>query len=164
MKKQLLTGLLFVSFLQTGCTNNVQQNVIKEDNEFSSLKVCKVSSIDSVYCHCSELFENLMKHPDDKRYYALENVFSSSDIYSESLLYSLVAANRLGVEVAIIRVANCISEELSNPTIGKNTKEISMYYLKKWASRTKYKRAKQIVENFDTMSIKDRGIIVPAIT
>ncbi len=164
MKKRLLTGLLFVSFLQTGCTNNIQQNITKKDNESSSLKACRVFGIDSVYCHCSELFEDLMKHPDDKRYYALENAFSSSDIYSESLLYSLVAANKLGVDVAIIRVANCISEELSNPTIGKNTKEISLYYLKKWASRTKYKRAKLIVENFDTMSIKDRGIIVPAIT
>ena len=146
MKKQLLTGLLFVSFLQTEYTNNIQQSTTIKDSDSASLKACDVVSIDSIYCHCTELFEDLMKHPDDKRYYALENVFSSADIYSESLLYSLVAANRLGVEVAIIRVANCISEELSNPTIGKNTKEISMYYLKKWASRTKYKRAKQIVE------------------
>lgn len=163
MKEITLIGLLLVFVLQIGCTNNVQRINSNKNNESASHELYVVADNDSVYNHGLELFEDLIKNPDEKRYYALENVFLYADIPSELLLYSLVAANKLGLEVAMIRVANYISESLSNPNIGKNTKEISLFYLKKWASRTKYKRAKHIIDVFDSLSTNDSGIIVPAI-
>ena len=163
MKDIILIGLLLIYVLHTGCTNNSQRNDSNKDNESVSQELTEVADNESVYKHSSELFKDLIKHPDNKRYYALENSFLYADIPSELLLYSLAAANKLGVEVATIRVANYISESLSNPNVCKNTKEISSYYLRKWASRTNHKRAKQIINIFDSLSSNERNLIIPTI-
>ena len=87
-----------------------------------------------------------------------------ADEYSESLLYCLVASNKLGIDVAKIRVASCLSESLSNPNVGQNSKGLSLSYLKKWASCTKHKRGKQIIERFESLTMNENQIRVPTIT
>lgn len=165
MKRNILIGLLLLSLQQTGCTNNVQQNKSNEDNRSTKFNIDKVANIDSSYYHlCSEKFESLIKHPDDKHFHELMNEFHYADEYSESLLYCLVASNKLGIDVAKIRVASCLSESLSNPNVGQNSKDLSLSYLKKWASCTKHKRGKQIIERFESLTMNENQIRVPTIT
>ena len=89
MKEIFLIGLFLIYVSQTGCTNNAQQKNSNRDNEFVSQGLNEVADNDSVYNHSIELFKKLIKKPDDKRYYALENTFLYADIPSELLLYSL---------------------------------------------------------------------------
>ncbi len=172
MKKINLTGLLLVSLLLTECVNkaqkvecvdNMQQNEQTKSNEPINF-IDEASGSDSVYNLCSKKFANLLKHPDENHFFELENEFVYADESSESLLYNLVAANKLGIDVAKIRVANCLTLSLSNPYIGKNTKEIALFYLKKWESSTKHKRGKQIIERFESSSKDEAEFIVPVIT
>ena len=164
MKINILAGLLFISFLQTECANNVQQNKQIKDDEFTNLIIGEPVVVDSVYSLCSEKFLNLINNPNDELFFELENVFVYTDNYSESLLYNLVAANRLGLDVAKIRVANCLTQSLSNPNVGKKSKEIALFYLKKWESCTKHKRGKQIIDRFEALSNDNNEMIVPVIT
>lgn len=162
MKKIVLISSLFVLFLQTGCTDNVQpQKANRESTNFKSGELTDVNSV--YYSHCLEKFAHLIETPSNKQFFELENVFNEADDYSESLLFNLVAANKFGLDVAKIRVANCLSESLSNPNIGKNSKKISLYYLRKWESRTKHKRGKQIIERFESMPTNKTGIRVSKI-
>lgn len=171
MKVNILTILLLISLPQAGCTsdvqqnrcaNNVQQNKQNKKNEPISLLID--AEVDSVYNLCSKKFANLIKHPNEKLFFELEDEFNLADEYSESLLYNLVAANKLGLDIAKIRVANCLTQSLSNPYIGKNSKEIALFYLKKWASSTKHKRGKQILERFESLSANETEFMVPVIT
>ena len=162
MKKILFTGL-FVSFLQTGCTTNVQQCTTKIDNDSASIQACEDVGTDQVYYRCSELFASLMKNPSEKLFYEIESEFDFAH-YSESLLYNLVAANKLGIDVAKMRVASSLTYSLNIPNIGKNSKEIALHYLKKWESSTKHKRGKEIIGRFEASSGDDIKMIISSIT
>ena len=173
MKMKTLTGLLLVAILQTACVNNAQKtecvdNVQKteqtKNKEPISSIIDEASDPDSVYSLCSKKFANLLKHPDEKHFFELENEFEYADGFSELLLYYLVAANKLGLDVANIRVANSLTQSLSNPNVGKHTKEIALFYLKKWESSTRHKRGKWIIERFDSLSSDETEFIVPEIT
>ncbi len=164
MKINILTGLLLISFLQTECTKNVQQNKSKENDESVSLIIDEVVSTDSIYYLCSEKFASLIKNPSEKLFFELENEFDYADEYSETLLYNLVAANKLGIDVAKIRVANSLTHSLNIPNIGKRSKQIALFYLKKWESSTKHKRGKEFIERFESLSNDDIEMAVPAIT
>lgn len=122
MKINILTGLLLISFLQTECAKNVQQNKSKENNEPVSLIIDEVVSTDSIYYLCSEKFASLIKNPSEKLYLEIEKGFNFAQ-YSESLLYNLVAANKLGIDVAKMRVAFSLTYSLNIPNIGKNSKK-----------------------------------------
>ena len=162
MKNRILTGLLFVSFLQTGCTNNVRQSYSNKDNESASFDTCVVVGIDSVYYHCSEKFASLIKNPNEKLYLEIVGVFNYAQ-YPEPLLYSLVAANKLGIDVAKMGVACYLTYSLSIPNIGKSSKEIALLYLKEWESCTKHKRGKEIIERFEALSNDDIEMVISAI-
>ena len=163
-KKHIISvavALLFVLYLQTGCTDNVHPQ--KSNNPSHSLEPDNITDAD-YYRHCLEKFTQLIKTPDNIQFFELEYVFNEADEYSESLLFNLVVSNRLGLDVAKIRVACCLSESLSNPNISKNSKEISLYYLKKWESSTQHKRGKQIIERFESIPTNETGIRFPKIT
>ena len=173
MKIKTLIGLLLVDFLQTACVNNAQKtecvdNVQKTEQTKNDEPIVSIidetSDPDSVYSSCSKKFADLMKHPDEKHFFELENEFEYADDGSELLLYYLVAANKLGLDVAKIRVANSLTQSLSNPNVGKHTKEIALFYLKKWESSTRHKRGKMMIELFDSLSTDETEFIVPEIT
>lgn len=164
MKINILIGLFLISFLQTECANNAQQNKSKENDEPVNLIIDEVVTTDSVYYLCSEKFASLIKNPNEKLFFELENEFDYADNNSELLLYYLVAANKLGLDVAKIRVANCLTQSLSCPNIGKNSREIALFYLKKWESSTKHKRGKEIIERFEASSDDDIEMVISAIT
>lgn len=163
MKINILIGLFLISFLQTECANNAQQNKSKENDEPVNLIIDEVVTTDSVYYLCSEKFASLIKNPNEKLFFELENEFDYADNNSELLLYYLVAANKLGLDVAKIRVANCLTQSLSCPNIGKNSREIALFYLKKWESSTKHKRGKEIIERFESLLTDEGKTIVPVI-
>lgn len=163
MKINILIGLFLISFLQTECANNAQQNKSKENDEPVNLIIDEVVTTDSVYYLCSEKFASLIKNPNEKLFFELENEFDYADNNSELLLYYLVAANKLGLDVAKIRVANCLTQSLSCPNIGKNSREIALFYLKKWESNTKHKRGKEIIERFESLLTDEGKTIVPVI-
>ena len=163
MKINILIGLFLISFLQTECANNAQQNKSKENDEPVNLIIDEVVTTDSVYYLCSEKFASLIKNPNEKLFFELENEFDYADNNSELLLYYLVAANKLGLDVAKIRVANCLTQSLSCPIFGKNSREIALFYLKKWESSTKHKRGKEIIERFESLLTDEGKTIVPVI-
>lgn len=163
MKKLIFTGLLFVSFILTGCSTNVQQSTTIKDNDSASLKACEVVGTDQVYYRCSERFAKLIKNPSEKLYIEIESEFDFAQ-YSESLLYNLVAANKLGIDVAKMRVAFSLTYSLNIPNIGKNSKEIALHYLKKWESSTKHKRGKEIIGRFEASSADDIEMVISSIT
>lgn len=163
MKIKILTGLLLISILQTECANNVQQSKSKENDEPVGLIIDEVVSTDSVYYLCSEKFASLIKNPSEKLYLEIEKRFNSAQ-YSESLLYNLVAANKLGIDVAKMRVASSLTYSLNIPNVGKNSKKIALHYLKKWESCTKHKRGKEIIGRFESSSDDDIEMVISAIT
>ena len=163
MKIKILTGLLLISILQTECANNVQQSKSKENDEPVSLIIDEVVSTDSIYYLCSEKFASLIKNPSEKLYLEIEKRFNSAQ-YSESLLYNLVAANKLGIDVAKMRVASSLTYSLNIPNVGKNSKKIALHYLKKWESCTKHKRGKEIIGRFEASSDDDIEMVISAIT
>lgn len=140
------------------------QNERNKGDEPVNLISDEVVGVDSVYKLCIQKMACLIKNPSEKQFFELENEFVYADDYSESLLYNIVAANKLGIDVAKIRVANCLTHSLNIPNIGKNSKEIALFYLKKWESSTKHKRGKQIIERFESSSKDDIEMIVPVIT
>jgi len=173
MKTNIFSVLLLVALLQTGCSsnvqpnicvNNVQQNKQNSNDDSVNLIMDEVAIADNVYKQCSKKFMNLIKNPNDKHFFEFENVFVYADDYSESILFNLAAANKLGLGVAKIRVANRLTQSLSNPYIGKHSKEIALFFLKKWASSTKHKRSKQIIERFELISADETEFIVPVTT
>lgn len=170
---KILTGLLLVSFLQTACVNNAKKagcdvnvQITEQTKNIEPISSIKDEALDpdSIYSLCLKKFDNLMKHPDEKHFFELENEFEYADGFSELLLYYLVAANKLGLDVAKIRVANSLTQSLSNPNVGKHTKEIALFYLKKWESSTKHKRGKWIIERFESSSADKTEFDVPEIT
>lgn len=164
MRKNILTVLLLLSLQLAGCTNNVQQIKSKDDYKYTDHNIDEGTKMNCVdYKLCSKKIESLIKFPDTKHFYELIDEFINADVYSESLLYCLVAANKLGIDEAKIRVASCLSESLSNPNVGKNSKELSLEYLKKWESSTKHKRGKQIIERFKSLPKNDTLISIPTI-
>ena len=173
MKMNIITSLFLLFLLETGCTSNVQQNKCatnvqqnKSDinDEPVNLIVDKVAVDNSVYNLCSKKFANLIKHPSEKQFFEIVRELDNTDKYKETLLYNLVAANKLGIDVANIRIANCLTQSLSNPYVGKNSKEIALFYLKKGEFATKHKRGQQIIERFESLSTDKTEFIVPVIT
>ena len=164
MKTNILAVLLLISFLQSKCTNNVQQHIPQDRDEPVNLIIDKDAGDDSVYNLCLEKFASLIKNPSEKLFFELENEFDYADEYSETLLYNLVAANKLGNEKEKIRVANSLTHSLNIPNIGKRSKQIALFYLKKWESSTKHKRGKEFIKRFESLSNDDIEIAVPAIT
>jgi hypothetical protein len=82
MKIKTLIGLLLVDFLQTACVNNAQKtecvdNVQKTEQTKNDEPIVSIidetSDPDSVYSSCSKKFADLMKHPDEKHFFELEN-------------------------------------------------------------------------------------------
>lgn len=112
VKTTILAVLLLISFLQSKCTNNVQQHIPQDRDEPVNLIIDKDAGGDSVYNLCLEKFASLIKNPSEKLFFELENEFDYADEYSETLLYNLVAANKLGIDVAKIRVANSLTHSL----------------------------------------------------
>ena len=169
----IIKSLFLLFLLETGCTSNVQQNKCatnvqqnKSDinDEPVNLIVDKVAVDNSVYNLCSKKFANLIKHPSEKQFFEIVRELDNTDKYKETLLYNLVAANKLGIDVANIRIANCLTQSLSNPYVGKNSKEIALFYLKKGEFATKHKRGQQIIERFESLSTDKTEFIVPVIT
>lgn len=60
-----------------------------------------------------------------------------------------------GIDVAKIRVANSLTHSLNIPNIGKRSKQIALFYLKKWESSTKHKRGKEFIKRFESLSNDD---------
>ena len=171
MKTNILTILLFMSLLQTACRNNAQKSesmVDIQQNEQS--KVYEPANFiideiyDSVYSLCSSKFANLIKHPKEDLFLEIMRELNYADRYSESLLYNLVAANKLNIDEAKRGVAYCLTQSLSNPYIGKNSKEIALSYLKRGGFSTTFKRGKQIIERFESSSTDKAEFIIPAVT
>ena len=142
----------------------MQQNKSDINDEPVNLIVDKVAVDNSVYNLCSKKFANLIKHPSEKQFFEIVRELDNTDKYKETLLYNLVAANKLGIDVANIRIANCLTQSLSNPYVGKNSKEIALFYLKKGEFATKHKRGQQIIERFESLSTDKTEFIVPVIT
>lgn len=155
---------MFMSLLQAGCTNNVRQSERNKVDDPINVMIEESADDDSIYYLCSEKFKSLIVNPDDKHFFDLENDFFYTDEYNEFLLYSLAAANKLGLDVAKIRVACCLTESLSNPDIGKNSKKIALLYLNNGKFITKHKRGKQIIERLESSSKEDIDLITPKIT
>ena len=169
----IITSLFLIFLLETGCTSNVQQNKSvtnvqqnksNKNDEPVNLIVDEVAVANSVYALCSMKFANLIKHPNEKQFLEIVRELDNTDKYKETLLYNLVAANKLGLDVANIRIANCLTQSLSNPYVGRNSKEIALFYLKKGKFDTRHKRGKQIIERFESLSADKTEFIVPVIT
>ena len=90
----------------------MQQHIPQDRDEPVNLIIDKDAGGDSVYNLCLEKFASLIKNPSEKLFFELENEFDYADEYSETLLYNLVAANKLGIDVAKIRVANSLTHSL----------------------------------------------------
>lgn len=172
MKKYVLISFLFINISQTTCVNNahktnhvadVQQNNHDSVDESINLIVDEIYAADSVYSLCINTMEWLIKNPSEENLFKLEHKFIYADNSSELLLYYIVAANKLGLDFANIRIANCLTHSLSIPNVGKNSKKIALYYLNKGKFETQIKRGKQIIERFETSSENDIEQAVPVI-
>ena len=149
---------------KTECVADVQQNERNKGDEPVNLISDEVVGVDSVYKLCIQKMARLIKNPSEKQFFELENEFVYADDYSESLLYNIVAANKLGIDVAKMRVAFSLTYSLNIPNIGKNSKKIALHYLKKWESCTKHKRGKEIIGRFEASSDDDIEMVISAIT
>lgn len=171
MKINILTLLLLMSFLQTSCKNNAQntERVVdipknEQSKTYEPVNLIIYEIYDSVYSLCSKKFANLIKHPKEDLFLEIIRELNYADRYSESLLYNLVAANKLDIDEAKRGVAYCLTQSLSNPYIGKNSKEIALSYLKRGGFSTTFKRGKQIIERFESSSTDKAEFIIPAVT
>jgi hypothetical protein len=164
MTKNILAGLLLISFLQTECANNVHQSRLYQNDESINLIDDEITVADSVYNLCTEKFANLIRHPNEKQFLEIITDLNFADKYPESLLYNLVAADKFGFETAKSGIACCVTQSLSSPNMGKNSKDMALFYLKNGEFSIKFKRGKQIIDTLESLSTDITEIIVPKIT
>ncbi len=160
----ILLLLISVSKCMANRQGNLYDNSILSSNEFVAclLDTGEVYHLGDKNPPSKDDINLFIKNRDQKSYSNLLVKFQDADVYWESLLYMLVAANQFKINNANIEIINCVSDGLSNPYITEHSRAIGLYYLNKW----KYKDSKfynRVCRVFNNSSSHSTAINVPNI-
>ncbi len=183
--KYIFIILVFICFPHLGCSPNVKQETNVETNDTISVDTyndkiyryrhnilqpgiivpfeAKNDNIIPIYDILSPAnFETIIKTKDKAAYNKFMQNFMYADDYDESLLYSLVAANKLRINSAKLSVAKNLSEQLTNVYVCRHSKELTKLYIVKWQpqSATEHK-TKKILAHIENFRTKDIGTMFP---
>lgn len=163
--------LCVISFFIFACTSNMKgvSRMYSSDTLKDSFSILgnindEVWKLNEKYQPIESDIKDFIKGRDKESYVNIRNKFLRADVWQENLLYALIAADKFGIVVANMDIAQSLSEGLSNVDVSTNSKKIALFYLEKWKNKSEHKRSVEIYQAFKAKKKSPSNLTLPSIS